>query len=377
MITIKTIFHLSLSGSPDNLPTHNTTGASIKMAGQTLFVFLLVVLSASAVVRCLNNEGKGVDWWVILKYPILSQGGDVGSGFAYTYADAKSPSFKYSSLRLDSDGAIPNTLNQVYNNSGSDSIGYLMYNDESPDGSQHESFAHMKGVMGFDSKVGFLLSHSVPRWPPASSDSYNYPDGQAVYGQSFLCLSLSTPNLDLVGGQLLIDKPHLYDSNLPDSITTQNLAQVVSSQWIKDGTTNFITISTLAGEKFDVFAKNEEADVELWDDVVEPQYQSGMLVESWMNGGLKNKMPTVCTPDSKYNTMNVRTVAPMDGVQWTETKDHSKWAVTTDVQDVFCIGDINRQFSQAKRGGGAICGTVSSIWKDLTDFISESDPCPN
>ncbi|KAJ1347908.1 deoxyribonuclease II [Parelaphostrongylus tenuis] len=36
--------------------------------------------------------------------------------------------------------------------------------------------------------------------------------------------------------------------------------------------------------------------------------------------------------------------------------DHSKWGVSMDESMPFvCIGDVNRQISQFKRGGGAAC----------------------
>jgi hypothetical protein len=57
---------------------------------------------------------------------------------------------------------------------------------------------------------------------------------------------------------------------------------------------------------------------------VSPTLNSGLLIESWMDGALSNKMPTFCKPQYKYNNINVRQVALDSTVTWPETKDHSK-----------------------------------------------------
>ena len=54
----------------------------------------------------------------------------------------------------DEDNAMGHTLNQIYE---SKDTGYVMWNDETPDGKTTSSQAHAKGVMGFDNKGGFLL----------------------------------------------------------------------------------------------------------------------------------------------------------------------------------------------------------------------------
>jgi len=330
-------------------------------------------LAFVSALSCQSDNGKPVDWWLIIKYPVNT--GD-GSGFQYSYADAKSPSLKGPSRNLvtDSNGALFDTFSQIYNNSGSSDVAYILYNDEFPIHKSHETFAHMKGAIATDSKAGFWVTHSVPNWPPVSSDNYDYPSGQAVYSQSFLCLSLDIGQIEDIGAQLLLDKPFLTDSNMPNSFNMPNLQSVINAQWNTDSTPLTIQVSTRGGVSFDVFAKSREADVELWDDVVEPYYKSGMYVESWMNGADSNKMPSVC--NGKYHTLNVRQVTATSDISWTETKDHSKWAITTDNDtNVFCIGDINRQFSQAKRGGGAVCSGIVTIWKSFSSMITKADSC--
>lgn len=53
---------------------------------------------------------------------------------------------------------------------------------------------------------GLWLVHSVPYYPPLpgnvetpDTEGYSYPSTGHTYGQSFLCISLSASQMDLVG----------------------------------------------------------------------------------------------------------------------------------------------------------------------------------
>lgn len=59
---------------------------------------------------------------------------------------------------------------------------------------------------------------------------------------------------------------------------------------------------------------------------------------------------------------------------WTEAKDHSKWAV--DSKGTACVGDINRQYSQAKRGGGSLCYDKADVFAAFDKIAaSVANPC--
>ena len=69
--------------------------------------------------------------------------------------------------------------------------------------------------------------------------------------------------------------------------------------------------------------------------------------------------------------------------EWTSTQDHSKWAITVDgfEQDngkkpYACIGGINRQFSQEKRGGATMCYQSKGLNSALFDIIVDFEDCP-
>jgi deoxyribonuclease-2 len=51
--------------------------------------------------------------------------------------------------------------------------------------------------------------------------------------------------------------------------------------------------------------------------------------------------------------INVKSVMLTSAIKWTESEDHSKWALLE--QKYSCFGDMNRMSSQWKRGGSFYC----------------------
>ena len=123
------------------------------------------------------------------------------------------------------------------------------------------------------------------------------------------------------------------------------------------------------GNTFTTFYKSPKWGKFLYEDLVEPYFHSSFAWETWMNG--INPLPSYCAPDYTYNVVNVRTLA-IGGASWKETQDHSKWAVSQDGSTpIVCIGDINRQKSQAGRAGG-----VQRAARDARRALSESNSKP-
>ena len=92
----------------------------------------------------------------------------------------------------------------------------MQYNDEPPTGQTDGTRGHTKGTVVANDISGFWLIHSVPHFPPAFSDKYDYPSFGKLYGQSFLCISLSGSEFWKVGKQLKYNEPHFYSSKVPD-----------------------------------------------------------------------------------------------------------------------------------------------------------------
>jgi len=338
---------------------------------------------------CLDEDGNPVDWWAIIKAPIISGNANkaAAEGYAYSYTDSNNTLyFTSNSLATDLTASLGATLNQVYS---SDSNAYMMYDDQDPTGASHSSYGHLKGVIGFDNKAGFWLVHSVPRFPlgPNSTDSYQgYPDYAATYGQSFLCVSYSLSQLNLIAGGLLLNKPYVFDQNYPFTIPSSaaNITLLIQKKFITTTpASSYFKVTSLGGRIFNVFAKNAAWNKDLYSQLVQPTFGKSMDWETWMNGDLSNAMPTFCTPTYPFNSINIRevTLDVDSGIVYTETKDHSKWGInqvkstSTTTGYLVCIGDINRQFSQAKRGGGTVCYNNLDLYTDFKAIISAADLC--
>ncbi|KNC46493.1 deoxyribonuclease II family protein [Thecamonas trahens ATCC 50062] len=343
---------------------------------------VLVSKSAYGRLQCMGEGGNAVDWWAAVKTPIESASNDpnVATGTAYAYTDAvmnaKSLVLTGESLATDKSSSLWSTLAQVYGSS-QNSVGYMMFNDETPSGAKSGTKAHQKGVVAFDGDGGFWLIHSVPRFPNTYADGYEgFPANEDKYGQSFLCISFSLSSINDVGALLYMSRPNVYDSNLPSSFNLPNIAAVIAGDY--NSTAGYVvkTMTSVGGAQFTAFSKNRQWDMDLYEDLVAPTLGSDLYVESWQNG--VGKLPTYCRPQYPYNVYNIATMAvgtPSGGeIMWKETQDHSKWAVTVTDQFV-CIGGINRQHGQRVRGGGTLCHNSPSLFAAFNSSIQTIEPC--
>jgi len=218
---------------------------------------------------------------------------------------------------------------------------------------------------------GFWLVHSTPRWPLNSNvKRFYFPEQEKIYGQTFLCISLDTADIDKVATQLLYNQPNVYYSSLTeaDQKAHPQLKDVMSRKWVKGPATN---TATIAGH-FTSFAKNRKWGKDLYGDLVAPALKSDLLVESWMRGSAVGKL---CKPKHRYQVTDVTELATKFGVEWTETQDHAKWAITLDGSSRVCVGDINRMTSQRKRGGGTVCFKNSALANRLANTVTKHDEC--
>ncbi|GKT33111.1 Deoxyribonuclease II like protein, partial [Aduncisulcus paluster] len=296
-------------------------------------------------IGCLDENGKSIDWFIAMKAPMLQDHSEeyVQDGFGYTYLDVSSKQFKFSpySLQDSNGGALILTLSQIYGLSDYDETVVIMYNDEHDDGTSDSYKAHAKGVIAFDvsSGTGFWLVHSVPSFPhsPFTEDTYQYPDDEAIYGQSFLCMDVNADILNDTVSQYLYDiYPSYYVKNLP-TVGEQTLSEFYSivskvSHTTKS-TAELLPFSSRGGYNFLIFAKNRQWDGQLYDDFVSQYFLSNMMTETWM----RPEYPPMCSNNSTvtYTIANVMDVDFGDDLTWHYTKDHSKWAMKDERNDTF------------------------------------------
>jgi deoxyribonuclease-2 len=248
-----------------------------------------------------------------------------------------------------------------------------MYNDEFPSGSKSDSYGHTKGVAVFGSDKGFWLVHSTPRWPPNRADGYSYAADEQKYGQSFLCLSMTAAELDTVAKCFFNNKAHVYDGYIPESLTSSmpSMTSAITGQHTTDSVATQQSISA-GSSSWTQFCKSSEWGKDLYEDLVEPYYSKGFSWETWQNGG--TELPSYCagTSGCSYDSFNVKTLSLPDGTNWDINQDHSKWGVSS-TGSVTCIGDINREITQRKRGGGTVCRDSAALHKAFSSIITDTD----
>lgn len=324
--------------------------------------------SASAF-SCLDESGKETDYFAVLKE-------NDGANTYYHDADTGSGFTKSAHGLSTSDsnqGAVMATLHQLYGNLGS-SHAYALYNDQTPTGHDTSVRAHSKGVILFNGEKGFWLIHSFPNWPGGPEQGYQgLPT--VTYGQSFFCVSFRVSELEKIASIQMMHWPQVYEKKMTSDLES---SLPTFSAWISDtkSTTEHMSTSLRSynGRTFTHYGKNGPSDVDLYSGLVATGIQSNLRVETWQNGKESLKMPAFCKPDYQYTVENVTNVQ-MSDKSWRETQDHSKWAVSDSSAKVVCIGDLNRQYSQEKRGGGTLCYHNSDLWSAFNSAIETTIPC--
>eukprot|EP00501_MAST-03F_sp_TOSAG23-6_P002326 GSMAST32.ASY1.ANO1.2428.1 assembled CDS len=337
-------------------------------------------------IGCLSDTNSPVDWWIILKHP---------ESYNYSYSDVNNSSLLVSKHTLDKEeGALGMTLQQIYTDTSNEniSVGYALWNNQEPNGKNHGSpKAHAKGALGFNSVGGFWLTHSLPKFPNYIKDSFkpSWDLTSNTYGQSFLCISLTPSGIEDVAQSLQVDRLPLYDSKLPQTIT--HLYPQVSNLLNEENTEqNFLIkhIQSKAGNNFlrisksAAWASTKSSAVHFYENLVAPTLHSDIAVESWENG--VGSMQSSCKDEGfKLNVMNIRHITMPGGVEtgsWSSTQDHSKWAITLPQTKLkffrVCIGDLNRQEGQTKRGGGTVCMLkFPEVYREFAKSINNIESC--
>ncbi|CAN9500367.1 unnamed protein product [Ophioblennius macclurei] len=341
----------------------------------SVFLHIIVVFfcctGSSADISCRNEAGEPVDWFIIYKLPKYKIG-DIGSGVDYMYLDSSVGKWQMSKFMINSSqGAIGNTLNQLYKGEvyKSNSSVYVLYNDGPPVLKYAQGYGHTKGVLLFDRSQGFWLLHSIPHFPSFPEKGYIYPSSGKVNGQTALCVTYQYENFIGIAKQLAYLYPRFYNCSVPDAFSADLPQLVQLCEGSKPQLTSNKRVEQLfsaQGEKFVSFVKSEHFVDDIYTGWVAQALDADLLVESWQSLG--HKLPSNCSLPK--HTMNMMRVRLSESALFLSYHDHSKWCVSQAYEDqVVCLGDLNRVWSQLRRGGGLVCAFNPVMYKAFRQAV--------
>lgn len=336
-------------------------------------------------VSALDENGKAVDWWFAYKVPEMSGDGPAAAtGYEYAYYDSNVGQVVRSPYQLSVDqGALDATLDSIFNDP-SDTIGWILYNDEMPDASKktptqsdNGSLGHTKGVLAFDTatQTALWLLHSWPKFSMPGAKSMPTPK----YGQTYLCITIDLDTASHIA-KVMLDhqEPQVFISRLPDSLAASDPLRLLAGtiDFNAAGDSHVLDFQSRGGKAFKMIAKNRKWGGDFWNQLVGPALGVSMDVETWIRGaipsGEDSDAPGNIDLLGKHEVYDVKSIdftklgMPW---KWPETKDHAKWGIGVEA-DWVCVGDINRMISQEKRGGGAVAFQEQALWAALQQTIS-------
>jgi len=351
-------------------------------------------------------------------------------GHRYLFFKAGDEELALSACELDADrgkpGAITHTLAQLFGPSVPETVGYIAYNDEFPkpgdlvdphaaccEGKNNGGYGHNKGVLAFDVADGsaIWLIHSFPRWPAPGQTFFPNHEGcsRLKFGQSFLCISLKDlKTVDLIAWMMRrFHEPQIIHAKLPKPGAQPEVGGVLAELYelAKENAPgqpppasrgNRFDTAELAGEltfqawspqgvpptttTFHLFAKGRDWGEDFWIDLVSHRLGIDLLTETWRRDSRDQRKPTALhTPsgsDGEGDVVEDAFVVRFAALNcyFNEYADHAKWAVGKDgCCPQVCVGDINRQSSQTKRGGGAVVFTDNKLADELRKSLWLTD----
>ncbi|XP_041792092.1 deoxyribonuclease-2-alpha-like [Chelmon rostratus] len=333
-----------------------------------LFTVEILLQGCDSDVKCRNDKGTAVDWYILYKLPCVN-----GDGLSYLYMDESTNGWKLSNKKINSkSGTVANTLKPLlhFYDKKSEGFGYLLYNDQPPNQNMAPaSFGHSKGVVMLDKQTGVWLSHSTPKFPTYRSKDF-WPTSGSSNAQTFMCVTYSYEEFRKIGLQLKYIHAYSYDFDVPTTFHNELRCVAQRSCYPKrEPWSNVMTLTSMRGHRFTSFAKYTRFGDDLYSGLIVNHLKQGLYVKSW--GRMRRPLPSNCSiPHHVYNVKTVR----LNGQSFHDTVDHSKWCVTPK-GGWTCIADMNREVSQMKRGGGAICTNDAEVGGAFHTLFKEYESC--
>jgi deoxyribonuclease-2 len=338
----------------------------------------------------MDNDGKPVDWWFMYKVSGKSKtkaGKKVPglTGAEYIYFDANGSSngklVKPSDV-VTKNGALPNTLNQLYTKTGpaTEHLGWFFYNDEDPiTGKTNDSLGHTKGVLAFDfsSKTAFWLVQSTPKFP--NKDAYEFPGSGLPNAQTLLCITLDSDDIakSIANQMYTAQQPNVYwKSPVPSDLVhlPNDPRYLLMEGHVVAGNSPFsgsLPFTSKAGMKFMSIAKNKYWGNDFYNDLVGPTLHDNLDVETW----------THATMPPSLQSDKIHTVIDMTGIDlnplgydicWPESDDHAKLAISAKSESTHfvCVGDINFTLAMRKRSGGTVAFQCEPLYQGISSILT-------
>ncbi|XP_026226529.1 deoxyribonuclease-2-alpha [Anabas testudineus] len=362
----------------------------------SLLVFFVPLEGDTSPITCYNDQGEAVDWFYIYKLP-KEHGRKYPKeeGEMYLLLEKGSEGWTEGKVTVnDSTGALGRTVGQLYSQAKITEVAYILYNDQKPpeefgdrwiDNSGSRG-GHTKGVVLLDKNQGFWLVHSTPHFPPERQEGeYYYPSSGVTNGQNFICVTYPLERFQTIGEQLQINQPDVYDCDVPDSLASlvPALADVCEKRHVyghispdvKTVANRSVTLTSKDGTDFISFAKGAAFDDDLYHAWVAPTLQSDLLVQFWIRS--TGILPSDCSQGRKV--LDIKLISLGQTITFKASQDHSKWAASPVDQEAgggwVCVGDINRNEAEEKRGGGTVCLQNPVVWKAYRSAAVECESC--
>jgi len=334
----------------------------------------------------MDDNGKPVDWWFMYKVAGKSTttDGSKVSGTEYVYFDANAPDsgkLALSPHRVDRDGALPDTLAQVYGAAAAANkhLGWFFYNDENPiTGQVVGARGHTKGVLAFDlaSNSAFWLVQSTPKFPPKGA--YSFPKTGMPNAQTLLCITLENAGIaQTIAKQMFVaQQPNVYlASAVPVDLASEPndpRVKLIQNQVASGNTPVHVVIPfrSSGGQKFMAMAKNKTWGLDFYNDLVGPALQENLDVETWEH----DPTPGPLQSDKVHTVVDMKAVDlhPLGiPIAWPEPDDHAKLAISarSEATHYVCVGDMNFTIAQEKRGGGTVAFQCDALWSSISAIL--------
>ncbi|XP_055005060.1 plancitoxin-1-like isoform X2 [Boleophthalmus pectinirostris] len=224
--------------------------------------------------------------------------------------------------------------------------------------------------------TGLWFTHSTPQFPFRRDQNLFWPDSGYTNAQTFMCVTLGYDDLKTVGRHLQNIRALVFDHDLPVDFHKELKDAVQKSPDTRSDSDHekLQDLKTKDGKELKILAKKTGKTAEVGDLYVQlaEEFKSDMNAQTWDHNGQRDK--SFCYIG--YNVVNIKEVSTDVGV-WINTKDHSKWAITTyETIHWTCIADNNRSPSQYERPGGALCIKDEQVKNYFEEFIKTTEDCP-